>query len=55
MRPRKTEHERQTLSAFKLRKIDLFPDFVTAQGYLRLSPRTAGTDGFFAALLDRKK
>ena len=41
--------------AFKLRKIDLFPDFTTAQGYLRLSPRTAGTDGFFAALLDRKK
>ena len=41
--------------AFKLRKIDLFPDFTTVQGYLRLSPRTAGTDGFFAALLDRKK
>jgi 16S rRNA (cytosine967-C5)-methyltransferase len=41
--------------AFKLRKLDLFPDFTTAQGYLRLSPRTAGTDGFFAALLDRKK
>lgn len=41
--------------AFKLRKLDLFPDFTTPQGYLRLSPRTAGTDGFFAALLDRKK
>lgn len=41
--------------AFRLRKLDLFPDFTTAQGYLRLSPRTAGTDGFFAALLDRKK
>ena len=40
--------------AFKLRRIDLFPDFTTPQGYLRLSPRTAGTDGFFAALLDRK-
>ncbi|NBB15069.1 methyltransferase domain-containing protein [Caulobacter sp. SLTY] len=42
-------------SAFKLSKIDLFPDFTTPQGYLRLSPRKAGTDGFFAALLDRKK
>ncbi|MCE3289295.1 MAG: sun [Caulobacter sp.] len=41
--------------AFRLRRIDLFPDFTTPQGYLRLSPRTAGTDGFFAALLDRKK
>lgn len=41
--------------AFKLRKLTLFPDFTTPQGYLRLSPRTAGTDGFFAALLDRKK
>ncbi len=40
---------------FKLRKLTLFPDFTTPQGYLRLSPRTAGTDGFFAALLDRKK
>ncbi|MDB5472563.1 MAG: transporter [Caulobacter sp.] len=40
---------------FKLRKLTLFPDYTTPQGYLRLSPRTAGTDGFFAALLDRKK
>ena len=41
--------------AFKLRKLTLFPEYTTPQGYLRLSPRTAGTDGFFAALLDRKK
>lgn len=40
--------------AFKLRKLTLFPEFTTPQGYLRLTPRTAGTDGFFAALLDRK-
>jgi len=41
--------------AFKLRKLTLFPEYTTPQGYLRLSPRKAGTDGFFAALLDRKK
>ena len=40
---------------FKVRKIKLFPEHLTPQGYLRLTPRTAGTDGFFAALLDRKK
>ncbi|HYE45257.1 MAG TPA: RsmB/NOP family class I SAM-dependent RNA methyltransferase [Caulobacter sp.] len=40
--------------AFRLRKLTLFPEFTTPQGYLRLTPRTAGTDGFFAALLDRK-
>jgi 16S rRNA (cytosine967-C5)-methyltransferase len=40
---------------FKVRRLDLFPDYLTPQGYLRLSPRKAGTDGFFAALLDRKK
>ncbi|MDO9335649.1 MAG: RsmB/NOP family class I SAM-dependent RNA methyltransferase [Caulobacter sp.] len=41
--------------AFRLRKLTRFPEFTTPQGYLRLTPRTAGTDGFFAALLDRKK
>ncbi|MBX3480747.1 MAG: RsmB/NOP family class I SAM-dependent RNA methyltransferase [Caulobacter sp.] len=41
-------------AAFRGRKLDLFPDHLTPQGYLRLSPRTAGTDGFFAALLERK-
>jgi 16S rRNA (cytosine967-C5)-methyltransferase len=28
-------------------------DHVTAQGFLRLTPRTAATDGFFVALLER--
>ncbi len=41
-------------AAFKVRPLDLFADHLTPQGYLRLSPRSAGTDGFFAALLDRK-
>jgi 16S rRNA (cytosine967-C5)-methyltransferase len=40
--------------AFKARKLDVFPDYLTPQGYLRLTPRKAGTDGFFAALLERK-
>lgn len=39
---------------FQARPLDIFPDDLTAQGFLRLSPRKAGTDGFFAALLDRK-
>jgi 16S rRNA (cytosine967-C5)-methyltransferase len=26
---------------------------VTSDGYLRLTPHTAGTDGFFAAVLER--
>lgn len=30
-----------------------FQQLATAQGYLRLSPRSAGTDGFFAAVLQR--
>ncbi|MBI1406007.1 MAG: methyltransferase domain-containing protein [Caulobacter sp.] len=44
--------ERNT--AFKARKLDVFPDHLTPQGCLRLTPRKAGTDGFFAALLERK-
>jgi 16S rRNA (cytosine967-C5)-methyltransferase len=39
---------------FKVRKIEMFSSFLTPQGFLRLTPRTAGTDGFFVALLDRK-
>lgn len=39
---------------FTVRPLDVFTDHLTPQGFLRLSPRTAGTDGFFAALLDRK-
>jgi 16S rRNA (cytosine967-C5)-methyltransferase len=30
-----------------------FADLATPDGYLRLSPRRAGTDGFFAAVLER--
>lgn len=30
-----------------------FPDLVSPEGFLRLSPRRAGTDGFFAAVLER--
>lgn len=41
-------------AAFKARKLDVFPDHLTPQGCLRLTPRKAGTDGFFAALLERK-
>ena len=41
--------------AFKVRPVavDAVADRVTPQGYLRLSPRTAATDGFFAAILER--
>ena len=39
---------------FKVRKIEMFSSFLTPQGFLRLTPMTAGTDGFFVALLDRK-
>jgi len=39
---------------FKVRPIEMFSSFLTPQGFLRLTPRTAGTDGFFVALLDRK-
>jgi 16S rRNA (cytosine967-C5)-methyltransferase len=28
---------------------------LTAEGYLRLSPRTAATDGFFVAVLERTR
>ena len=30
-----------------------FEQFATPAGHLRLTPRTAGTDGFFAAVLER--
>lgn len=43
--------ERNT--AFTTRPLDVFTDYLTPEGYLRLSPRKAGTDGFFACLMDR--
>ena len=36
---------------FKLIRPVGFDDLLTPKGYLRLTPRTAGTDGFFSALL----
>jgi len=41
--------------AFAVRTITLEPvgDHVTPEGFLRLTPRTAATDGFFVALLER--
>jgi 16S rRNA (cytosine967-C5)-methyltransferase len=40
---------------FAVRPIMLEPvvEHVTPQGFLRLTPRTAATDGFFVALLER--
>lgn len=38
---------------FAARPLDLFTDYLTPEGYLRLSPHKAGTDGFFACLMDR--
>jgi 16S rRNA (cytosine967-C5)-methyltransferase len=40
---------------FAIKPVALEPvaDHVTAQGFLRLTPRTAATDGFFVALLER--
>jgi 16S rRNA (cytosine967-C5)-methyltransferase len=40
-------------SGYKARPLDLegVRPFVTQDGFLRLTPRTAGTDGFFAAML----
>ncbi len=40
---------------FAARPVTLEPvlDHVTPQGHLRLTPRTAATDGFFAAILER--
>jgi precorrin-6B methylase 2 len=35
---------------FSVRSVP-FPQFATSDGYLRLTPLSAGTDGFFAALL----
>src|SRR5215217_5006265 len=42
-------------SSFTARPITLEPvaEHVTPQGFLRLTPRTAATDGFFVALLER--
>jgi 16S rRNA (cytosine967-C5)-methyltransferase len=34
--------------------LDGVQEHVTAQGHLRLTPKSAGTDGFFAAVLERK-
>lgn len=41
--------------AFAVKPVALEPvaDRVTAEGFLRLTPRTAATDGFFAAILER--
>jgi 16S rRNA (cytosine967-C5)-methyltransferase len=39
--------------AIKPVALELVADHVTAQGFLRLTPRTAATDGFFVALLER--
>jgi 16S rRNA (cytosine967-C5)-methyltransferase len=33
--------------------LDGLADFITSEGFLRLTPHTAGTDGFFAAVLER--
>jgi 16S rRNA (cytosine967-C5)-methyltransferase len=40
-------------SDYKVHPLDLegVRSFVTPGGFLRLTPRTAGTDGFFAAML----
>jgi 16S rRNA (cytosine967-C5)-methyltransferase len=34
--------------------LDNVQQHITAQGHLRLTPKSAGTDGFFAAVLERK-
>ena len=38
---------------FAVKAIDGFDKHRTAEGYLRLTPLSAGTDGFFAAVLER--
>ena len=40
--------------SFSVAPIAGFDKLKTAEGYLRTSPLSAGTDGFFAALLERK-
>lgn len=42
-------------AAFRPLPIDGFDAFKTKDGYLRLTPLNAGTDGFFAALLERAR
>jgi len=39
--------------AFAVKPIGGFEKHRTAEGYLRLTPLSAGTDGFFAAILER--
>lgn len=39
--------------AFAVKPVDGFEKHRTAEGYLRLTPLSAGTDGFFAAVLER--
>jgi 16S rRNA (cytosine967-C5)-methyltransferase len=41
---------------FQVRPVDdpTFARFRTPEGYLRLSPRSAATDGFFVAVLARR-
>jgi 16S rRNA (cytosine967-C5)-methyltransferase len=34
--------------------LDSVQEHITSQGYLRLTPKSAGTDGFFAAVLERR-
>lgn len=45
--------ERRPDFAVKPITADAIAEHVSAQGYLRLTPHTAGTDGFFAAVLER--
>ncbi|OYX68150.1 MAG: MFS transporter, partial [Caulobacter sp. 32-67-35] len=46
--------ERRPDFAVKPITSDAIAEHVSAQGYLRLTPHTAGTDGFFAAVLERQ-
>jgi len=41
--------------AFRTVPVEGFDKFRTADGFLRLTPLSAGTDGFFAAILERAK
>ena len=55
------EEDEDRVSAFLARKpgfavrpaTDKFPQHLTPEGYLRLTPKSAGTDGFFVAVLER--
>ncbi|PTT73985.1 MFS transporter, partial [Pseudomonas sp. HMWF010] len=56
------EENEDRVSAFLARRSDFkvapialdgITQYLTAEGYLRLTPHRAGTDGFFAAVLER--